>query len=106
MDNKILLVDSCHGVYTWHNLASRYPLFVGNKHIPLAEYLLTSMPDETIETVFHPDNPQWCENIDYMNYIYVQNNDGTFWLVQQDEDIWAINPEAVWSEEEEDYIIE
>ncbi len=94
------LVDNHNGIYCWHSLADRYPLFKKNKS---GYYELSS---RLMKKRFHPDNEQWCDEVDHYdsNGLYVQNDNGSYWMVQQDDgDIWAINPLAVWIEDEEEY---
>jgi hypothetical protein len=114
-DTQTLLVDCAHGVYAWHSLVTRYPLFVSDgpatkgKYVPFVEWLTAraDMDGETIETVFHPDNEQSCENVEYCAYhniLAVRHDDGSFWRIEQVEgDIWAINPLAVWNDETDQY---
>jgi hypothetical protein len=117
-DAQLLLVDSAHGVYAWHSLVTRYPLFVSDgpltrgQYVPFGEWLAARacMVNETIETVFHPDNEESSENIEYCAYnniLAVQNSDGSFWRIEQgDGDIWAINPLAVWNDETDSYEVQ
>jgi len=109
-DAQILLVGSATGIYAWHSLAARYPLFVSdgpitnNKYIPLEDWIerRADMAEETVGTIFNPDNDCSLENIEYCAYhniLAVQNSDNAFWRIEQtDGDIWAINPEAIFDE--------
>ena len=109
----VLLVDSHHGIYTHKVLAETYPLFMAENgdHIPLLEWMNSraDFDGETLESVFDPDNEDWCENIEYIEYhnqLRVKNGNGTFWEVQSiDGDIFAINPLAEWDDEMEGYYI-
>jgi hypothetical protein len=112
-DTQKLLVDCVHGINAWHNLASRYPLYVQPKHNGPFETFETwlqnnsdIMEGATLQTVFHPDNEDYCENIEYMDKLNlsVQNDSGSYWRIEQSEgDIWAINPLAVWSDDLDAY---
>lgn len=117
-DAQILLVNNQHGIYTYHVLATNFPLFVSDgfvtnsNYIPLKEWLAhrEDMANETIETAFHPDNEESVENIEYCAYhniLAVQNEKtGDFWRVESiDGDIWAINPHAEYDEELETYVL-
>ena len=113
-----LLVDNHAGVYSYHTLAQQYPLYVtdevitGYRYIDLATYLdrRADMEGETIQTVFHPENEEWCENVEYLqshNILAVQADNGDYWTVDAiDGDLWAINPNAVWDDSAETYIME
>ena len=113
-----LLVDNHAGVYSYHNLAQQYPLYVtdevitGYRYIDLATYLSrrADMEGETLETVFHPENEEWCENVEYLqshNILAVQADNGDYWTVDAiDGDLWAINPKAVWDASAKTYIVE
>jgi len=97
-----LLVNSSMGIYAYHDLAVMYRLFVGNK--TLEEFF----DGESTDRVFHPDNSDWCENIDWAenNGLKVEDNQGILWRVESiDGDIWAIHPDAEWHEEDETYLI-
>ena len=108
----MLLVDSAAGIYTYDSLVTRYPVYVGeDNRKPLAEWLASNPDflDETVDTVFHPDNEHWCDNIDTIENhgLYVQHTEsGEFWRVESvDGDIFAVNPAAEWSDETETYIL-
>ena len=114
LDTQTLLVSCEHGMYAWHSLVTRYTLFVSDgpeKYVPLHEWLAVraDMDGETLETVFHPDNEQSCENVEscaHYNILAVRHDDGSFWRIEQgDGDIWAINPQAVWNDETDQYEI-
>ena len=92
-----LLVDSHHGIYCWKSLAERYFLYRDDG---------TQLPQDNMIQAFDPDNEYWCDEVDcnLNTGLYVMNDDKTLWRVDQIEgDIWAINPEAEWSEEDETY---
>lgn len=97
-DLMLFLVDSAHGIYAWHNLATRYPLFDENGN------------RLNLEKEFHPDNEEWCENIEWFSQnVYVKNKEtDSLWQVEQSEhgDIWAINPLAVWNDDNQEYELE
>src|SRR5574340_480436 len=110
------LVSSQNGVYCYHVLAKNFPLFVGftgGKKQELSDFLLNNSDvmgaAYTLETVFNPDNPGWCENIDYLERLglFVQSAmDETFWRIESIEgDIWAINPCAEWDDEADNYVV-
>ena len=113
----VLLVDSVHGVNAWRNLASRYPLFVQPKYKgrfePLADWLINNsdiMGDSyTPENVFNPDDPAYCENVEYLSdkmNLSVLSDDNQYWKIEQIEgDVWAVNPRAVWSDNDDAYVI-
>lgn len=113
MDTMQLLIDSHHGIYAYDVLRQSYPLFIRTvTYEPLETYLAKHRDyfgDEELRSIFHPDNDQWCENIDYLEShgLYVQHENGSFWPVQSiDGDIWAINPDAEWNDETETYTLE
>lgn len=104
---RVLLVDGSHGIYAWYNLASRYTLFLAIARVQ-DSLTLEEYDQDAAKLDFHPDNQEWCENIQYAESkgLYVQNDDGTFWRVEQiDGDIWAINPLAEWDDEAGEYVI-
>lgn len=112
-----LLVDDHHGVYSYHVLAQQHPLYVndgpltGYKYIDLATWLSrrADMDGETLETVFHPDNEEWSENVEYLEYhniLAVEGDNGEYWQVMSlDGGIFAINPKVEWDYEKEEYYI-
>ena len=90
-----LLVDGCHGVYCWKNLAERYPLFKEDGS-PLTEEELSSLKGE-----------DWPEAVDFLEPLYVRQDERSnspLWLIYQDGDIWAVHPDAEWSDEEEWFV--
>jgi hypothetical protein len=110
-DTQLLLVDSARGIYAWDSLAKRYPLYVRpafkGPYVPFEKWLLNNSDvmgaAYTVKDVFNPD---YCENIEYMDKLNlsVLNDSGEYWRIEQvDGDIWAINPRAVWSDENEAY---
>jgi len=107
MDATELLVDGHHGIYTYHELARRYPVFVqeGEEYILLDSKLAKSPEyDADLSNVFHPDNDSWCENIDHFSPLYIKSDKGEFWLVDsRDGDLFAVHPDAEWNEETETY---
>ncbi len=84
-----LLVDGVHGIHCVPSLADRYPLF-HEDGTPLTDQELGGLKGEN-----------WCEEIDYMGDIYVKCVEGLLWYVYQDGDIWAVHPDAEWSDSEE-----
>jgi hypothetical protein len=97
-DAMQFLVDSANGIYAWYRLAKNYPLFDENGN---RWYL---------EKEFNPDNEEWAENVEWFSdRIFVSNQDtGYLWRIEQSEhgDIWAINPNAIWNEENQEYELE
>ena len=113
-NTQLLLVDSAHGVYAWDSLAKQYPLYVQptfkGPYVSFEKWLLNNSDvmdaAYTVKDVFNPDNADYCENIEYMDKLNlsVLNGSGEYWRIEQvDGDIWAINPRAVWSDENEAY---
>lgn len=106
----ILLVDSHHGIYCWHILATNYAdsLYIDREGgcYDLFSDTITDI-DETIETVFHPDNAEWCENINWYQYeLCIRHSSGEYWRIAQIEgDIWAIHPHATWDEDADTWVI-
>jgi len=98
MEVQTLLVDSCHGIYAWKSLAERYPLFRENGE-PISDTLKAELIDVDAE--------DYLDVIEYeCDEIYVQHESGLFYHVQQlDGDIWAIHPDAQWSETFESYYV-
>lgn len=88
----ILLVDSANGIYAWDCLGKRYHLYREDGN----QFEYTGQ--------FHPDNEFWCENIDFEGYLYVKNDFGILWRIEDHEgDIFAINPNAEWNDETQQY---
>ena len=93
----IELVDSHHGIYAAHELACRYPLF-GESGV--------EQDREALKAQFHPDNPENCENIEYLfPRLFVKElESGALWRIEWHEgDIIAVHPEAQWNEEIDGY---
>ena len=109
-----LLVDGSAGVYAYSSLAKRYPLFIDShtgRHTDLAEHLKNDayIGEESIESVFDPDNEFYCENIDWLtcnNTLCVKHDNGEYWRVESiDGDIFAVNPKASWNDDIDNYEI-
>lgn len=110
MDATILLVDGHHGIYAYNELVRRFTVYVKchDKYIQLANKLSLDPQWKGVDPsgVFHPDTDGWCENIDWLEPLFVQGEDGRSWRVESiDGDLWAINPMATWDEDEEAYVL-
>lgn len=109
----ICVVDGAHGIYAWDSLVSRYPLFVlvEDDYIPFEIWMKSTdgFKDETLKTVFHPDNEYWCENIDTMNNqsLKLMYSAYSYWDIHQGEsgDIFAVNPGAEWDDDADWFIL-
>ncbi len=113
-DAMVLLVNGAHGIYAWHSLANCYHLYIDGKDglQTLSEWMKGrgDFDNETIETVFHPDNEYWCENIDYLDRTGLQvkmEGKEMYWNTFQssDGDIWAVHPDSTWNEDEEAFTL-
>jgi hypothetical protein len=113
MDTRpmVQLVDCATGIYNWHSLATRFPLYVfSDKNEGLLDAWLMnhsdSMDGVTTETVFHPDTKDFT--LEYLTYgpytLRVLNDDLEYWhVVEIEGTLWAINPLAEWNEAEDTY---
>ena len=111
------LVSNQNGVYAYHVLAKNFPLYVefqSGVKTELDDFLLNNsdvMNDYyTKSTVFNPNDErgEWCENIEYLTHLglYALSDNNEYWHIESIEgDIYAINPAAEWSEEDDVYII-
>ena len=111
--NMILLIDGASGIYSYHELINNYPLYLENGVIDKngnVEYIKIENRlegNDCTEGLFHPDNEEYCDNIDYYEPLYVKKDNGEYWRVESiDGDIFAINPKAIWSDTEDCYIME
>lgn len=116
-ETMILLINSATGVYNYHSLILRYPVLVdvGGEVIPIANWLCkqTGFEEETLATLFHPDNEHYCDNIEHFDtsqdtLMVKEGGKGLWdwWAVECIEgDIWAINPEADWDEEKNTWVL-
>ena len=108
------LVNCQHGVYNYQILLSNYSdniYVLGPKGYMLFTDFLNwcaDYPNDTIDTIFNPDNEDYCENIDHIEWAYplhiLNSDDGLYYRVECIEgDLWAIHPEAEYCEEEDTY---
>ena len=107
-----LLVDGSAGIYAYHSLVNRYLVYVFGAHgmQRLSEWMKTRADFDylDLDNIFHPDNGEWCENIDYLTItesLYVYDTDThLYWFIESiDGDIWAIHPEAEWNDTSEQW---
>ena len=102
----ICIVNGAHGVYTWHELATNYELFIElDEPTILNQWLIgrADMPDGVCE-VFNPDScDDWCDNVNYIDTTekLLVLIDGSLFEVFQGEsgDIFAIHPDAIYCED-------
>jgi len=101
------LVSNQNGIYSYYILAKNYRLFLATGYAD-GKPLYTEYNEDKAKKDFHPDNEQWCDSIDWAeNYgLSIKDEDGSFWRVESIEgDIYAINPNAEWDEDEDAYIL-
>lgn len=98
MEAQNLLVDSHHGIYCWQVLAERFPLFRQNGE-PISDTLKAELIDV--------DSEDYWDVVEYeCDEIYVRHESGLLYHIEQIEgDIWAIHPDAKWSETFENYYV-
>lgn len=119
----MLLVDGVHGVHAPRVLAIKHNLFIQNDRIeaesvkigenyftPLSaciEHELDGFEGETIESFFSYENKFYAENVDYIdNSMVMVEINGEYWRVEIDNgDIFAINPNAKFDHETEEYTL-
>lgn len=94
MNATILLVDGHHGIYAWKTLAESTKLYHEDG---------TELSRDDIDGLKSED---FCEHLDWIGDVYVQALDGNLWRVEQDGDIWAVHPDAGWSEDEDCWLLE
>ena len=99
MEPLELLVDSHHGIYCWQRLVEMYDA-------PEYNLKFSQLPDEAenYHRLFDPLNEQYCENIDWFCDDVEITLGGLVYRVEQlDGDIFAIHPNAEWSEYLQEY---
>lgn len=115
----IITEDS--GIYAYHHLATFYGehLYVDtyDGYRPFLEWLAEGQMDlmtpdfedaHTAEGIFHPDNPEWMENVEFVRWSYplAVKIDGDFWhLESEDGALIAVNPDAMWNDEIEAWVL-
>lgn len=116
MNNEptVILVDCCHGIYAAHNLLQRYGdrLYIDDyEPTPIEKWLKedneSHSTNETIDSIFNPDNESYCDNIDWLfDRLLILSTSGEYWRVEWREgDIIAVHPDSVWSEEIDGWIM-
>jgi hypothetical protein len=117
---SLYVIDGANGIYSFNELVSRFGerlyIFVGKvetgeKYEKFEDYLkkeALSNPEErprTIETIFHPDNEDFMDNIvDFENQLYVKDDTGIYYSVSSEsEGIYFIHPDAEYDEITERY---
>lgn len=113
MNVSSLVVDGSFGVFSWNRLVEAYSasLFVENAdtYIELESYLdgREDYKDESLETVFNPDNHLYCDNIDDLSdKLRLKVGDEYWKILQEDGDIFAIHQDAIWDEDSGQWILE
>ena len=118
VEPMVHLVNCQHGVYNYHVLSTNYIdnlcVYLGDgKYQLLSEFISNNLEynEETIETIFNPENEGYCENIDHIERSYplhiLNSDNGLYYRVECIEgDLWAIHPEAEYCEEEDTYTLE
>jgi len=125
----VCLIDGAAGIYAWHELVTRYDVFVSWKDAPRVQKTLYSTirtisqekdanfsplrcvdvlrrlnyTEETINTIFHPDTESYLENVaDLEDCLFVKIGE-RYWSIYQEGDIFAVNPDSEWSNETESF---
>jgi hypothetical protein len=86
------LVDGANGIYCWRVLTERLAVFKEDG---------AALTDEEVKGLQGED---FCEWLDWLGDLYVEDA-GVRWLLYQDGDIFAVHPDAEWSDEEEWYVM-
>jgi len=95
MDAQKLLITDAAGIYAWKELAEGYQLFWECGE-PIGDDVKAALIDVDAEDY-------WDDVTYWMDDLYVKDDSGLLWSLYQDGDIWAIHPDAEWSDETEWY---
>jgi len=128
----VCLIDGAAGIYAWHELVTRYDVFVSWKDAPRGQadpktglfvcplMNVANTPkmeplrnidvlrrlnytEETINTIFHPDTESYLENVaDLEDCLFVKSGE-RYWRIWQEGDIFAVNPNSKWNDETESF---
>lgn len=97
MEPQKLLITDAAGVYAWKQLAECYPLYWESGE-PIGDDVKAALMDV--------DALDYWDGVTYwQDDLYVKDDDGLLWSLYQEGDIWAIHPDAEWSDTLEAYYL-